>query len=291
MNQRQQVLYTDDAYTPFEAEIVEFIQEKPDIFTLRLSITDKQIAEKYTFAPGQFNMVYLYGVGEVAISIVNDRNHQQGSFEHTIAAVGRITNGMNKFKTGDKIGIRGPFGSCWPLEKARGKNVIIVSGGLGNAPLVAATEEILLNRSLYNELYVLHGIRHPDLLIYTDLYERWNNSPKTKVMLATSEADPVVNYKWESVKGFVTNFIPKLKVDFKNTIVMTVGPEIMMKLVAKEFVTAGISPENIFLSLERSMKCAIGHCGHCQLGSQFVCKDGPIYSYTACENLLTVKGL
>ncbi len=285
------MLYTDDAYTPYEAEIVEFIKEHHDIFTIRLKFTDPELDSKYFFRPGQFNMIYLYGIGEVAISIVNDRNHQQGRFEHTIQVVGRITKGMMKLQTGDRVGIRGPFGTAWPMNEAKGKDVIIVTGGLGNAPLVAATEEVLKNRNQYGKLRVLHGIRSSDLLIYDDMYTRWNNSPETKVYMATSNSDPVDNGKWTWGKGYVTNFIPELGVDYTNSIVMTVGPEPMMIGVAKAFIAAGVKPENVYVSIERSMKCAIGHCGHCQLGSQFVCKDGAVYPYPACEHLLEVKGL
>lgn len=287
------MLLQNDAYTPDEAEIVEFIHENQDIFTLRLKFTDPEIAANYSFRPGQFNMLYLYGVGEVAISIVNDRNYQPGAFEHTIAAVGRITHGLAKLKNGDHVGIRGPFGTHWPLEEAKGKNVIIITGGLGNAPLVAAIEEILKDRRAYGNLYILHGTRSSDLLIYKNLYERWHNSPHTQVMMATSHAEPITDgSKWHWKKGFVTNFIPELvTLDTENTLVMTVGPEVMMQAVAKEFIALGMSPHNIFVSLERSMKCAIGHCGHCQLGPEFICKDGTVYRYSKCAHLLAVQGL
>lgn len=283
--------FAHNPYTPHEAVVVEFIQNQHDIFTMRLQFTDSVIASKYSFCPGQFNMVYLYGVGEVAISIVNDRNYITGAFEHIIQVVGRITTGMNKIKAGDKVGIRGPFGTHWPLEAIKNKNVIIVTGGLGNAPLIAATEEILRDRSNYDKLYVLHGIRSSDLLICEDMYTRWNASPDTRVMMATSHDEPIDNGKWLWKKGLVTDFIPLLEIDFNNTIVMTVGPEIMMKAVAKEFIKTGVNAENIFVSLERSMKCAIGHCGHCQLGPEFICKDGPVYSYSKCAHLLAVEGL
>jgi len=285
------MLYTDDAYTPHEAEVVELIKDHHDIFTLRLKFTSPELDAKYSFRPGQFNMIYLYGVGEVAISIVNDRNYQPGRFEHTIQVVGRITKGMMKLQTGDKVGVRGPFGTSWPLMEAMGKDVIIVTGGLGNAPLVAATEEVLRNRDRYGKLRVLHGIKSNDWLIYEDMYERWNNSPNTKVMMATSHEEPINNGKWQWKKGYVTAYLSELDVDFANSIVMTVGPEPMMLAVAKDFIKAGVKPDNVFVSLERSMKCAIGHCGHCQLGSQFICKDGAVYSYPACEKLLAVKGL
>ena len=280
-----------DPYLPHEAEVIEFIKEQHDIFTLRLQLTDSELASRYRFLPGQFNMIYLYGVGELPMSIVNDRNYEKGKFEHTIQIVGRLTLGISKLKSGDKVGIRGPFGTSWPTNEASGKNIIIVSGGLGNAPLVAVIEEILHSRDFYKKLYILHGIRSSDLLIYENRYERWNNSIDTKVMMATSHIEPVDNGKWTWRKGFVSCYITDLDVDFNDTAVMTVGPEAMMKAIAKEFEAAGVDPKNIYLSLERSMKCAIGHCGRCQLGSQFICKNGPVYSYFDCKNLLEIKGL
>ena len=280
-----------DCYTPHEALIVEFIDNKPDIFTIRLKLTDPDVANGYTFYPGQFNMIYMYGVGEVAISIVNDKDYTPGFFTHIIQVVGRITKGMVKLKVGDKVGIRGAYGTCWPLELIKRHDIVIATGGLGNAPLMAAVEEILNNRHQYGKLYVLHGIRSSDVLICEDMYERWNNAPDTQVMMATSTANPVDNGKWQWKKGFVTDFIGQLGINFKNTVVLTVGPEIMMKSVADKFIERGLSPDNVFLSLERSMKCAVGHCGHCQLGAEFVCKDGPVYSYSKCKKLLDVRGL
>lgn len=285
------MLYTADAYLPQEAEIVEFIHEHHDIFTLRVKFSDAHLAANYAFRPGQFNMLYLYGVGEVAISIVNDRYHQVGYFEHTIQVVGRITKGMMKLRPGDRIGVRGPFGSTWPLTAAYGRDVIIVTGGLGNAPLVAAIEEILSDRSKYGKLRILHGLRSADLLIYQELYTRWHHAPQTKVAMATSDQAPLDNGKWPWASGLITSLIPQLDVDFANCLVMTVGPEAMMIAVAKAFMACEVAAEQIFVSLERNMKCAIGHCGHCQLAGQFICKDGPVYPYAACEKLLAVKGL
>jgi len=240
------MIYPQDAYLPHEAEIVEFIKDADDIFTLRLRFVDEELRKNYKFHPGQFNMLYLYGVGEVAISIVNDRNFADDIFEHTIQVVGRITKGMDKLKTGETIGVRGPFGSSWPVDDTSG-------------------------------------------LIYQDKYTRWNNQPNTQVLLAATAGEPHGPWKWYD--GFVTAAIQDLNIDHKNTVVMTVGPEIMMKNVAKEFAKVGVPEEQIFVSLERSMKCAIGHCGHCQMGKEFVCKDGAVYAYPAVKKLLEIKGV
>ena len=173
------MIYPQDAYLPHQAEIVEFIQDADDIFTLHLRFVDEELCKNYKFYPGQFNMLYLYGVGEVAISIVNDRNFANDIFEHTIQIVGRVTKGMGKLKAGETIGVTGRFGSSWPVEQAKGKDIVIMTGGL-NAPLVATTEEILKDRETYGKVYIVQGIRDTFGLIYQDKYVHCNNQPNTE---------------------------------------------------------------------------------------------------------------
>ncbi|MCF6776479.1 FAD/NAD(P)-binding protein [Thiotrichales bacterium 19X7-9] len=283
------MIIEDDVYLPFEAEVIEFIQDADEIFTLRLELTDPQLREKYRFQPGQYNMIYLYGVGEVAISIVNDREFNPNRFEHTIQVVGRVTKGMAKLKKGDRVGIRGPFGTQWPIKNAYGKDVVIMTGGLGNAPLVALTECLLQERERFGKLYVVQGLRHSDGLIYQDKYTRWNELANTEVIITRTEGESFGPWKW--YQGFVTEAIDDLDIDYANTIVMSVGPEIMMINVAKAFIKKGVPEAQIYVSLERSMKCAVGHCGHCQMGKEFVCKDGAVYAYPQVEKLLAIEGV
>jgi NAD(P)H-flavin reductase len=138
-------------------------------------------------------------------------------------------------------------------------------------------------------VYVVQGLRHADGLIYQDKYTRWNEQPNTEVIITATEGEPHGPWKWYD--GFVTATIEDLDIDHKNTYVMSVGPEIMMTNVAKAFIESGVPEEQIFISLERSMKCAIGHCGHCQMGKEFVCKDGAVYTYPAVKKLLSIKGV
>ncbi|MCF6765671.1 FAD/NAD(P)-binding protein [Thiotrichales bacterium 19S3-7] len=283
------MIIEDDVYLPFEAEVIECLHDTDEIFTLRLELTDPQLRETYRFKPGQYNMIYLYGVGEVAISIVNDRKFNPNRFEHTIQVVGRVTKGMAKLQKGDRVGIRGPFGTQWPIDSAYGKDVVIMTGGLGNAPLVALTESLLNERDRFGKLYVVQGLRHSDGLIYQDKYSRWNELPNTEVIITRTEGDSFGPWKW--YQGFVTEAIDDLDIDYKNTIVMSVGPEIMMINVAKAFIKKGVPSDQVYVSLERSMKCAVGHCGHCQMGKEFVCKDGAVYAYPRVEKLLETKGV
>lgn len=277
-----------DTYLPYEAEVVEMIHDSDEIFTLRLRLTDPIARVQYRFQPGQFNMVYLYGVGDVAISIVNDRDFKAGQFEHTIHRIGHVTTGLQQLKAGDRIGIRGPYGTHWPLAQAKGKDVVVMTGGLGNAPLVAAVESMLNNREYYGKLTVVQGLRDTAGLIYQDKYIRWLKAG-IDVRMAATAGEPFGPWQW--YQGFVTAAIPEMDLDPANTVVMSVGPEIMMLNVAKSFIEQGVPAQQIYVSLERNMKCAVGHCGHCQLGPEFVCKDGPVYAYDKVAHVLSVKGI
>ena len=272
-------------YLPMEAEVVERIQESPSVFTLRLRLTDPEQRARYRFAPGQFNMVYLYGVGEVAISIVSDPQDDE-LLDHTIRAVGRVTRGVSRLAAGDKIGIRGPYGRGWPMREATGKDVILVTGGLGCAPVVSVINYVLRRRADYGRLVILQGVKHVDDLIWRERYESWANLPDTEALLAADVADG----KWPHSVGTVLVLIDQARFDPTNAIVMMCGPERMMQASVGRLVERGIAKRDIWLSLERNMQCAVGHCGHCQLGAEFVCKDGPVFPYPDIERLFGQPG-
>lgn len=275
-----------DAYLPREAEILEYIQEAPTIFTFRLRFTDASHHKNFVFLPGQFNMVYLYGVGEVAISIVSDPD-KKDEFSHTIRAVGRVTNGLKQLKKGDRVGIRGPFGRGWPLELARGKNVIIMTGGLGCAPVVAVINYIIERIDQYASLKILQGVKHSSDFIFYNRYKHWYQVPKTQVMIAADKAD--ASWPWQT--GRVTDQIASMDIATPDShIVMMCGPEIMMQTAIQGFIKKNIPENNLYLSMERNMECAIGHCGHCQYGGLFICKNGPVFNYPEVKSLFDVAG-
>lgn len=276
---------TIDPYLQHEVEIVKRTQDSSDIFTLWLRFTDPKVNEEYCFLPGQFNMLYLYGVGEVAISIVSDPE-EHGMYAHTIRAVGRTTRGLAQLKEGDRLGVRGSFGNCWPVEEAKGKDVIVVTGGLGCAPVVAAINYMFSHRENYNKIKVLQGVRHIDDFIYRDRYAKWEKQPETEVIISADNG----GVNWPFSTGFVTESIKDLDVDPNNTITMMCGPEGMMRVASKAAIEKGLSEDSIYLSMERNMHCGIGHCGHCQFGSEFICKDGPIFTYAEIKDLLSQKG-
>lgn len=271
-----------NAYLPREAEIVDRIDESPNTFTLQLRLIDDA---PYTFEPGQFNMLYLYGVGEVPISIVAEADDER-VLTHTIRALGRVTNGLAALRKGDRIGLRGPYGRGWPMREAEGRDVVIVTGGLGCAPSVSIIHHILGHRDRYGHLNILQGVKHTDDLIWREQYDAWAAMPDVSVLLAADVGSP----EWHGHVGLVTALFDKLTLQADKTIAMLCGPEIMMRASADQLHERGIAADDIYLSMERNMQCGVGHCGHCQVGSQFVCRDGPVFVWPQVRELLGVRG-
>lgn len=270
---------------PHEAEIVERVEETPSIFTLRLRFTDPAVHAAYSFEPGQFNMLYLYGVGEVPISIVSDPQDER-LYDHTIRAVGRVTKGLANLRVGDRIGVRGPYGRGWPMQEAEGRDVVIATGGLGCAPVVSVINYVLHRRERYKRLTIMQGVKHADDLIWRSRYEEWDALPDTQVLLAASQGGAL----WPHYVGHVPVLFDKADIDPENSAVMMCGPEGMMIAVIKAMTERGMSEDKLWLSMERNMQCAVGKCGHCQHGGKFVCKDGPVFPYPEVKSLLGVKG-
>jgi sulfhydrogenase subunit gamma (sulfur reductase) len=275
----------NNPYLPWEAEIVERVQESDSIFTLRLRLTDPEARNHYRFVPGQFNMVYLYGVGEVAISIVSDPE-SDALLDHTIRAVGRVTHGLARLQAGERIGIRGPFGRGWPMALAEGRDVFIVTGGLGCAPVVAVINYVLARRTRFGRISIVQGVKHAEDMIWRERYAEWSAHPDVQVLLAAEHGGVL----WPWHVGLVTELFDQAVVEPSTTIVMMCGPEGMMRAAAKGLVQRGIAPAEIYLSMERNMQCGIGHCGHCQFGGSFICRNGPVYRYSEVQALLGVKG-
>jgi NAD(P)H-flavin reductase len=271
---------------PHEAEIVERIEETPSIFTLRLRFTDPAVHAAYSFQPGQFNMLYLHGVGEVAISIVSDPEDDH-MVDHTIRAVGRVTHALARLVPGDRLGVRGPFGRGWPMIEAEGKDVVIATGGLGCAPVVSVINYVLRRRERYGRLTIMQGVKHGDDLIWCEQYARWDAMPNTQVLLSASQGSAC----WPYHVGHVPVLFEHAELNPANSTVMMCGPEGMMIAACQELLARDFDESSLWLSMERNMQCGRGKCGHCQLGSKFVCKDGPVFSYSELKPLLGVRGL
>lgn len=273
-------------YLPQEAEVVERIQQTKTVFTLRLRFTDPAVAAAYRFQPGQFNMVYLYGVGEVPISIVSDPEDDH-LLDHTIRVVGRVSAGLAKLAEGDRLGIRGPYGRGWPLMEAEARDLVIVTGGLGCAPVVSVINYVMRRRERFGRLNILQGVKHSDDLIYRDYFERWAQAPDTRVFLAADQGGSL----WPWHVGHVTDLFDRLAFDPSRALAMMCGPEGMMRIAAQGLCKQGMDEDRLYLSMERNMQCALGHCGHCQFGGKFVCKNGPVFAYREIKDLFGVRGV
>jgi NAD(P)H-flavin reductase len=269
-----------DPMLPTAYRILRVHRELSDTFTLELEPADG--SDVPPFATGQFNMLYVFGVGEIPISISGDPSHPQ-PLVHTTRAVGTVSKAMRELRSDDVIGVRGPFGSRWPIEQAEGKDIVIVAGGIGLAPLRSVMYQVLARREKYGKVVLLYGARTPGYILYRRELERWRSRLDLEVYATVDRATG----SWRGSVGVVTRLIPRAPFDPLNTTALICGPEIMMRFTALELEKRGVAAEHIYVSMERNMKCAVGFCGHCQYGPYFVCKDGPVFQYSCLQGMFT----
>jgi NAD(P)H-flavin reductase len=262
-----------DVMIPVPARVAQIAKETHDTFTFSLEPANG--TDLVPFLPGQFSMLYVFGVGELPISICGDPE-EPGRLVYTVRSVGKATHALVTRKEGDGIGVRGPFGTNWPLTTARGKDVLVVAGGIGLAPLRPAIYHILRHRGDYRRLVVLYGARSPGDLLYKKQLTAWGYVPDTQVLITVDYG----GLSWRGYVGVVTTLFRYIRLQPDRTVALVCGPEIMMRYVVRELETRGLASDSIHLSMERNMKCAVGFCGHCQFGPHFICKDGPIFPYT-----------
>jgi NAD(P)H-flavin reductase len=258
--------------------------ETDDTFTIHLDLGE--LGPSYRFRPGQFNMLYVFGTGEAALSISSDADDVR-TIAHTVHRVGVVTSALAQLRRGDTIGLRGPYGSSWPLEAARGKDVCIVAGGIGLAPLRPVLYALLNDRSTYGRIVLLYGARSALDLLYRVELEEWARKHNVDILVTVDRGDS----SWKGHIGVVTNLFSYLKLDARETVAFVCGPETMMKFTIDELERRGLPETHVFLSMERNMKCAVGFCGHCQFGSEFICKDGPVFPLPRVRGLLERKEL
>jgi NAD(P)H-flavin reductase len=270
------------AAAPRIARVRRRRRDAPDAWTLELDMADGAF---FDFAPGQFNMLTAFGVGEAAISVSGDP--AAGPLAHTVRAVGPVSRALAQLGPGDPVGVRGPFGVGWPMAAGEGKDVVLVAGGLGLAPLRPAIYRLLGDRARYAKVTLLFGARRPEDILFRSEVESWRGRFDIDVEVTVDHAEP----EWRGHVGVVTTLISRLDLHPANTLAMACGPEVMMRFVAMALVDKGLAESAIHLSMERNMKCAIGHCGHCQLGTVLVCRDGPVFTYQRLKPLLAVKEL
>jgi NAD(P)H-flavin reductase len=271
-----------DPMLPRPFRVGQVRRETHDTWTLALSPAGGD--ESFAFAPGQFNMLYAFGVGEVPISISGDPARPL-PVVHTLRSVGAATRALARARSGDLLGLRGPFGKGWPLAEAAGRDLVVLAGGIGLAPLRPAVYQLLARRERYGRIVVLYGARSPRDLLYRQEIQRWRSRFDLMV-------EPTVDFAaagWRGHVGVVTRLIARGGFEPGNTLALLCGPEIMMRYAVRELLRQGVAAERIHLSLERNMKCAVGFCGHCQLGPHFLCKDGPVFALPRVASIFELR--
>jgi NAD(P)H-flavin reductase len=262
-----------DPWRPRPVRIVRAWTETEDVFSLELD------APTFAFEPGQFNMLYLFGIGEVALSISSDPG---APLVHTIRAVGSVTGAMARLGAGDTLGLRGPYGRGWPVREAEGGDLLIVAGGVGLPPLRPVIRHVLRYRDRFDRVVLLYGARSPEDLVYRRELEEWEAREPGMVRTIVDHAGP----GWRGRVGVVPDLVEETVFEPANTTAMLCGPEVMMRFTQRALAARGLPPERVHVSLERSMRCGIGMCGHCQYVPYFICKDGPVLRFDRVAWLL-----
>jgi len=268
---------------PHWAEVTSIVPETDGISTYWLRFTDPAEQEAFRFQPGQFNMMYLPGFGEAAISISSDpEDHER--IGHTIRFVGNVTHAVSRLKVGDTVGLRGPFGTCWPMKEIEGKDVFIACGGIGLPPLRPALYHIIRNRDKFGKVTLLYGARTPGDLMYPYEYDDWKKAGiDVEVTVDRGDAN------WAGRVGVVPMLFYHFRLDPGKTVILTCGPEIMIRFVIFEALARRVPVESIYVSLERNMKCGQGSCGHCQMGPYFICREGPVFRFDDLQSFFNVE--
>ncbi len=268
---------------PLPYRVVGSRRETHDTVTVRFAPQHGAVDHP---APGQFTMLYVFGIGEVPISIAG---YTAGTavITHSVRAVGAVTDAICALDRGAQVGLRGPYGVGWPVAVEEGRDLVVIAGGIGLAPLRPVIHHVVENRQTYGAVSLIYGARTPDDVLYTDELRDWRGRFDLDVEVTVDRA----SNGWHGDVGLVTNLLGRIAFRPDQTVAMTCGPEIMMKVVARDLIGRGVDPDGIALSLERNMKCAIGFCGHCQYGPDFVCRDGPVVSYAAVRDRLRVDEL
>ncbi|MFH1843910.1 MAG: FAD/NAD(P)-binding protein [bacterium] len=271
---RPEPLCGSDTWFPLPARIVHNRTENFNTTTLSLELVDEQTRQLYRWAPGQFNMLYLPGLGEAAISVSSDAERPE-RLEHTIRTVGSVTRSICDLQPGGIVGLRGPFGNGWPLAELEGRNVLLVAGGIGLAPLRPVVYWLLRHRDRYKRVVLLFGCRTPEDRVYTAELEQWARDEIIDVLVTVDNSTS----GWAGPVGVVTNLLRRVKVHAEQTIVLICGPRILNRVAAWNFLQSHVAQNQIYVSLERNMNCGFGRCGHCQYGGKFVCTDGPVFRF------------
>lgn len=266
--------------TPQPVVIDQVTRETHDSFTWQLTPP----AGRLEFEAGQFNMIYAFGKGEVPISISGDPRRPE-RLVHTIRAVGSVTRALAALEPGDVVGVRGPFGVPWPVERAYDRDLLIVAGGVGLAPLRPVIYRAVAERERFRRVLIFYGTRTPRDILFDAELMRWRGQFDLEVEVTVDRGDAA----WRGKTGVVTRLLARAELDSERSVAMVCGPEVMMRFVGRELMQQGVTLDRVYVTLERNMQCAVGHCGHCQIGSELICRDGPVYRYDEMLRWLSIR--
>ncbi|HUB47195.1 MAG TPA: FAD/NAD(P)-binding protein [Acetobacteraceae bacterium] len=271
-----------DPMVPRIVRVHKRTRDLPGTVTLELEPADDAPLPRYR--PGQFTMMYVFGIGEIPVSVSGDAS-DASRLVQTVRAVGAVSEAITLLKPGDMLGLRGPFGTAWPTEELAGQDVVVVAGGLGLAPLRPSIYHLLANRPQFGKVVLLYGTRSPDEILYRRQLESW----RTRLDLQLEVTVDHAGGGWRGHVGVVTRLIPRLSIDVAHATALVCGPEVMMRFAGGALQDIGMPEEAIWVSLERNMKCAVGLCGHCQFAGMFACKDGAVVRYDRVRHLMALK--
>ena len=266
---------------PYLATIQELIDLTPDVKLFRLELNDPDIRESFDYKPGQFVFVSAFGVGESPFGITSV-SHRKAGVDVAIRRVGTVTNALHQLEPGATVGVRGPFGNYFPLDDYKGKNIFIIGGGIGFAPLRPIITTVLDYREDYGDLVIINGARSPQDLVFAPEFDTWAESPKTKLELTVDAGDE----KWTGKVALIPSVVSELKLSPQNAIAITCGPPIMIHFTLIELRKLGFADNQIITTLEGKMKCGLGKCARCNVGDKYVCKDGPVFSMEQISQLI-----
>ena len=272
---------TTNPMRPYLGTLVGVKDLATDIKLFQVELNDSQVRESFTYRPGQFAFLSAFGVGEAPFGLASTLSRGP-TLEFAVARVGTVTAALHAMEEGSFVGVRGPMGNCFPLEEIKGKNVIVLGGGIGGAPLRPVIHTILDRREDYGHLTILWAARNPSLLVFTDEYDDWRAAPRTELHLTVDQGDE----SWTGNVGLITELLEKVAPSPENAVTITCGPPIMIKFVMLTLKKLGFTAEQMITTLEAKMKCGIGKCGRCNLGEKFVCVDGPVFTYAEISQFL-----
>jgi sulfhydrogenase subunit gamma (sulfur reductase) len=270
----------DNIYLPSMASVTEVRPETPDISTYVVTFDEPELRESFTYGPGQFAELSIFGVGECPIGIASSPT-RKGYLEFCVRAVGTVTNAIHDLEVGDKLGVRGPLGNSWPTKEMEGKDLLFIGGGIGLPPLRSLIQYVLDNRDGYGAVQIIYGARSPQDLVYKEELKEWEERSDVELDVTVDVGDET----WDGPVGFVPPFLKEIDPSPKNRVAFTCGPPIMIKLVVEALEEMGYADADIVTTLEMKMKCGVGKCGRCNIGDKYICRDGPVFTFAQLREI------